>query len=129
MHRFGLFLYSFLKGEEMDFKIIAVDFDGTLCEDMWPKIGKLNLELFAYLKAEQEKGNKIILWTCRKGRLLEQAISKCRRKGLIFDSVNENLPEVLEWMGGNSRKIFAHEYIDDRNSKKIDLPFVWKGSV
>lgn len=37
----------------MDFKIIAVDFDGTLCEDMWPKIGKLNLELFAYLKAHR----------------------------------------------------------------------------
>jgi hypothetical protein len=33
MDRFGLFLYSFLKGEEMDFNIIAVDFDGTLCED------------------------------------------------------------------------------------------------
>lgn len=113
----------------MDFNIIAVDFDGTLCEDKWPKIGKLNLELFAYLKEEQEKGNKIILWTCRKGRLLEQAISKCRRKGLIFDAVNENLSEVSEWMGGNSRKIFAHEYIDDRNSKKFDLPFVWKGSV
>ena len=39
---------------------------------------------------------------------------------MIFDAVNENLPETLEWMNDDSRKIFANEYIDDR-SVPIDI--------
>lgn len=30
--------------------IIAVDFDGTLCENKWPEIGMPNEELIEYLK-------------------------------------------------------------------------------
>lgn len=39
----------------------------------------------------------------------------CKEQGLIFDAVNDNLPEVIEEFGENCRKIFANEYIDDRN--------------
>lgn len=99
----------------MDFKIIAVDFDGTLCENKWPEIGEPNLGLIAYLKERQAAGDKLVLWTCRVGEILKNAIAWSAEKGIIFDAVNENLPEVLEWMGGDSRKIFANEYIDDRN--------------
>lgn len=31
-------------------KIIAVDFDGTLCENKWPEIGAANEELIEYLR-------------------------------------------------------------------------------
>lgn len=31
-------------------KIIAVDFDGTLCENNWPGIGAPNEELIEYLR-------------------------------------------------------------------------------
>lgn len=96
-------------------KIIAVDFDGTLCENKWPEIGAANDELIEYLKKRQASGDKIILWTCRVGELLQQAVRFCYNRGLIFDAVNENLPETLEWMNDDSRKIFANEYIDDRN--------------
>lgn len=96
-------------------KIIAVDFDGTLCENKWPEIGEPNKELIGYLKKRQEAGDKIILWTCRTDELLWEAVYFCYCQGLIFDAVNENLPETLEWMNGDSRKIFANEYIDDRN--------------
>ena len=99
----------------MDFNIIAVDFDGALCENKWPEIGEPNKELIAYLKKHQEAGDKLILWTCRVGEILKNAIDWSAEQGLIFDAVNENLPEVLEWMGGDTRKIFANEYIDDRN--------------
>ncbi len=99
----------------MDFNIIAVDFDGTLCENKWPEIGEPNKELIAYLKKRQEAGDKLILWTCRVGEILKNAVAWSAEQGLIFDAVNENLPEVLEWMGGDTRKIFANEYIDDRN--------------
>ncbi len=100
----------------MDFKIIAVDFDGTLCENKWPEIGEPNKELIAYLKERQTAGDKLILWTCRVGEILDNAVAWSAKWGLIFDAVNENLPEVLEWMGGDTRKIFANEYIDDRNT-------------
>lgn len=95
--------------------IIAVDFDGTLCEDKWPEIGEANEELITYLKERKKAGTKLILWTCRVGTVLKNAVKWAAEKGLVFDAVNENLPEVLEWMGGDSRKIFANEYIDDRN--------------
>lgn len=100
----------------MDFKIIAVDFDGTLCENKWPEIGEPNKELIAYLKEQKEAGVKLILWTCRVGKILENAVKWSAEQGLIFDAVNENLPEVIAFMGGDTRKIFANEYIDDRNT-------------
>lgn len=95
--------------------IIAVDFDGTLCENMYPEIGKPNGALIDELKVRKNNGAKIILWTCRVGDQLEQAIDWCRDHGLIFDAVNQNLPEIVESFGGDCRKVFAHEYIDDRN--------------
>lgn len=106
----------------MNFKVIAVDFDGTLCEDKWPEIGKPNTELITYLKDQQVAGNKVVLWTCRNEDRLLEAITWCEKFGLQFDAVNENLPEVLEWMGGDSRKIFADWYIDDRSCTEFVLP-------
>lgn len=96
-------------------KIIAIDFDGTLCENKWPDIGEPNMKLIWHLTEQREKyGAKLILWTCRNGMKLKAAVEWCAERGLIFDAVNENLPEVVEWMGGDTRKIFADEYIDDR---------------
>ncbi len=95
--------------------IIAVDFDGTLCSNNWPEIGEPNWELINRLKAEKEKGTKIILWTCRTGKMLHDAVSWCSNNcGLSFDAVNENLPEMIEKFGGDCRKIFANVYIDDK---------------
>lgn len=98
-----------------DYKIIAVDFDGTLSLDaVWPKIGQPNYILLEYLKMRKNKGDRIILWTCRNGVLLEEAVEWCRTQGLVFDAVNDNLQEVIELYGNNSRKISADWYIDDK---------------
>lgn len=96
-------------------KIIAIDFDGTLCEDKYPEIGAPIKEVIDYLKKRQENGDKLILWTCRIGEKLDAAVKWCQEYGLVFDTVNENHPDVLAWIGSDSRKIFADEYIDDRN--------------
>lgn len=96
-------------------KIIAVDFDGTLCENKYPEIGEANQDLIWYLRNEQALGGKIILWTCRVGDILKEAVRWCYDQNLIFDAVNENLPEVIAKFGSDTRKIFANEYIDDRN--------------
>lgn len=99
----------------MENNIIAVDFDGTLCENKWPEIGMPNEELIEYLKKRQTNGEKLILWTNRVGNRLDEAVKWSAEKGLVFDAVNENLPEIVEAFVVDSRKIFANEYIDDRN--------------
>lgn len=94
--------------------IIAVDFDGTLCADKYPDIGHPNSLMIAVLIDARKEGSKVILWTCRSGEKLKAAVDWCKRRGLEFDAVNENVPEAIEKYGGDSRKIFADVYIDDK---------------
>mgnify|MGYP002514922786 CR=1 FL=1 len=79
-----------------EYKIIAVDFDGTISFTKWPELGEANTDLINLLKKWKEKGNKLILWTCREGALLAQAVDWCRTQGLTFDAVNDNLEETFE---------------------------------
>lgn len=95
-------------------KVIAVDFDGTLCENKFPEIGEPKWPVIFAAKAEQEKGAKLILWTCRTGQELDEAVEAAEDWGLTFDAVNENLPERIEMFGNDPRKIGADEYWDDR---------------
>lgn len=67
--------------------IIAVDFDGTLCENKWPEIGMPNEELIEYLKKRQANGEKLILWTSRNEEQTKEAVEWCKKYGLIFDAV------------------------------------------
>ena len=93
---------------------IAVDFDGTLVEDDYPNIGKEKLFAFETLLKLQEKGHRIILWTYRSGRTLDDAIFFCKERGVHFYAVNKSFPEE-EFDQGYSRKINADLFIDDRN--------------
>ena len=95
-------------------RVIAVDFDGTLCANMWPKIGDPNRELIAQLIEEQKNGTVIILWTCRSRRMLREAVKWAKEQGLIFDYVNKNEPERIKVYNNDSRKISADVYVDDR---------------
>ena len=92
-------------------------FDGTITKhSRYPNLGEANTEFITWLKKQKEDGEKLILWTCRTGRLLEEAVEFCVRYGLTFDAVNENLPEIIEKFGGDTRKIFANKYIDDASA-------------
>jgi hypothetical protein len=97
--------------------IIAVDFDGCLCKNRFPDIGEPNLYLIDSLRQNQREGSQIILWTCRQDKLLEQAVNFCKSYGLHFDAVNDNVPEAINQLGINPRKVFAHLYIDDKSAK------------
>lgn len=105
--------------QEIEFKkkpiVIAVDFDGVLCEDCYPKIGKADDRLINEFIERRKEGDKLILWTCRRGIYLNNAIAWCRKRGLEFDAINENLPEYIEKYRGDTRKVFADIYVDDRN--------------
>lgn len=97
-------------------EIYAVDFDKTInLADTYPELGDPNMKLIDFLKERREAGDKIILWTCREGELLKEAVKYCNDYGLFFHAVNDNLPENIEYYGNNCRKIWAHHYIDDRN--------------
>lgn len=101
----------------LGFKVIAVDFDGCLCTRRWPDIGSPNRQLIRMLKMARSKGSKVILWTCREGKALEDAVKWCERHGLRFDAVNENLPEMNALFNNDSRKIGADIYLDDKAVK------------
>jgi hypothetical protein len=99
---------------------IAVDFDGTLCEYAFPKIGEQNnehKELMRLLIELRNSGHKLILWTNRGDNkeypVLTEAINWCKERGLEFDAVNENLPNQKK-LSGYSPKIMADYYIDDK---------------
>lgn len=94
-------------------RAIAIDFDGCLCKNMWPNIGLPNFDAInAAIRAKQE-GAALILWTCRVGEKLENAIQFCKSYGLEFDAVNDNLPERVAFYSANPRKVNADEYWDD----------------
>lgn len=93
---------------------IAVDFDGTIVEDDYPKVGKAKLFAFDTLKTLQEKGHRLILWTYRSGKTLEDAVAFCKENGIVFYAINKSFPEEV-FDPKYSRKINADIFIDDRN--------------
>lgn len=95
-------------------KVIAVDFDGTIVEHDYPRIGKEMMFAFATLKELNKKGHKLLLWTIRTGHLLDEAVEYCRKNGVEFYAVNKNYPEE-EISDNVSRKLNADIFIDDRN--------------
>ncbi len=94
---------------------IAVDFDGTIVEHKYPAVGKPQLFAFETLKQLQKQGHKLILWTYRAGKELDDAVEFCKENGIEFYAVNKNYPEEKFDESSISRKIYADVYIDDRN--------------
>ena len=96
--------------------VIAVDFDGTIVEHRYPLIGKELPFAIDTLRKLSQDGHKLILWTVREGKLLDDAVEFCRSRGLEFYAVNRDYPE--ENLGNNNhytRKLKADLWIDDRN--------------
>jgi hypothetical protein len=101
--------------EEKKAYIWAVDFDGTLCVDAYPNIGEANGVLIEFLRLRKMRGDQLILWTCRSGVQLSEAVAWCREQGLAFDAVNENLPERIKQWENDCRKVYADFYVDDKS--------------
>lgn len=96
--------------------ILAVDFDNTIARTAYPEILAAYEEPVFFLRKWRRKGHKLILWTCREGAALAAALEFCERHGIVFDAVNDNLPESIEKFGANSRKVYADMYIDDKSA-------------
>ena len=76
-------------------KAIAIDFDGCICTNAFPNIGAPNRSVIDKAIAEQAAGAGLILWTCREGELLQQALDACAQWGLHFDAVKASPPGLL----------------------------------
>ena len=107
--------------KKKDSYVIAVDFDGTLCEYAFPKIGEqksYHKKLLEVLIELRIKGHKLILWTCRGDNIeypcLTEAIDWCKDRGLEFDAINENIPGTKK-LSGPSPKVVADFYLDDKS--------------
>ena len=94
---------------------IAIDFDGTIVTHAYPAIGKpIPFAIETLKKLQQEDHHQLILWTCREGDLLQEAIDYCAARGLEFYAVNSNFPEETSDIV-RARKLEADLFIDDRN--------------
>ena len=96
-------------------KKLAIDFDGTIVEDAYPGIGKPKTSAFEPLKKLQSEGYRLILWTYRHGKTLDDAVEFCRKNGVEFYAVNSSFEGEIFDNTQASRKIDADLFIDDRN--------------
>lgn len=95
--------------------IIAVDFDGTLHTGEWPAIGSPASCAIDVMQSLKDKGHYLIIWTCRNGDKLTEAINWLLENNIPFDRINDHEPKHLaEFNGSNARKVYAHLYIDDK---------------
>lgn len=114
--------------------IIAIDFDDTLFAYVPAppgttdysgrpgSIGAPNHSILFQAKQRKASGDQLILWTCREGKALDEAVEICRLHGLEFDAVNANLPGMSpEGIWPDSRKVKADEYWDDK-AVRIQVP-------
>lgn len=97
--------------------IIAVDFDGILCENRFPEIGAPNYEMISFVRQMIDEGHEVILWTSRAGNRLNEAFKWCEDRGLHFCAVNENAPsnlaQYLAEYPTPSPKVYADLYLED----------------
>jgi len=103
----------------MNKKIIAVDFDGTLCVSNYPNISKkqrwIHKLILRFIIKKQKQGCIIILNTLReKDKGLQEAVNWLQTLGFYPDYINSNYPPNI-FKYGESRKIGCTLNIDDRN--------------
>lgn len=116
------------------FEFVAVDFDGTLCEDAFPEIGKPKERVVEFVKWMASEGSKIILHTNRENgtrKLLDEAVDACRRWKIPLFAVNENpenkYPEIYGLTYKDNRKVYANLYIDDKAIRPSEIERMMNG--
>ena len=110
--------------------MLAVDYDDTLFEGPYPKKGKPKWDIVNKVKQFIQCGAEVVLWTCREGSSLAEAVKRCKDElGLEFVGINENAPTAKKWISDEKRKsgdvfaatkIYADFYLDDK-SNNLDI--------
>lgn len=94
--------------------IIAVDFDGTLCRDAYPSIGEPMPGAIKGMQDLKAQGHYLIIWTCRTGDRLRDAVNWLLEQGIPFDRVNDHSAANIALYGAGGNKVYADVYIDDK---------------
>jgi phosphoglycolate phosphatase-like HAD superfamily hydrolase len=98
--------------------IIAIDFDGTITNE--PEISDtmtLREGAKEVLLRLHESGARLVLWTCRTARSLQDAQEFLREHQLdkIWSAINRQIPEInLKYRPHIARKVGADVYFDDK---------------
>ncbi|HOU68487.1 MAG TPA: HAD hydrolase family protein [Paludibacteraceae bacterium] len=95
--------------------IIAIDFDGTICRSDFPVITGAMPYAKEAINQLHKDGHYIIIWTCRTGKNLLDAINWLLQEGIAFDRVNDHNPDNAAQYGHDGKKVYADLYIDDKN--------------
>ena len=95
--------------------IIAVDFDGTIARSDYPVIQGEQPYASEILRQLRNEGHYIIIWTCRCGKQLIDAINWLLEHDIPFDRINDHNPDNVRKYGEGGNKVYAHCYIDDKN--------------
>lgn len=94
---------------------IAIDFDGTIVEDRYPEIGELKPGAKQVIELFKKENRTVVIWTCRTGKPLIEAINFLLEHQIPFDRINASCPNDIAKYGSDTRKINADIYIDDKN--------------
>lgn len=99
---------------------ISIDFDGTIVEHHFPRIGPEKEYAFEVMKELKQAGWELILWTCREdddrgNTYLTDAVEFCRQNGVEFDAVNGTTENDFREGRSLQRKPHCQFYIDDKN--------------
>lgn len=104
--------------------VLAIDFDGTIAEQMFPLVGDMKHEADVYIRKLYDEGHHIVINTCRSGIYEGLAQTFLKEKGIPYHYINSNMPYLIEEYGQDCRKISADIYIDDKCL--MGLPDTWE---
>jgi hypothetical protein len=90
--------------------IVAIDFDGTIVDHRFPAVGAPVPLALQSIRALIAMRWRVILWTMRSGKHLDEAVAFLKRHGIEPWAVNSN-PTQAGWT--SSPKAYAHYYVDD----------------
>ena len=110
--------YNLLKRDIGRPKVFAIDYDSTINKAGYNNGHELDTDLAEFCMLVKKYGHKIIIWTCREGKDLDEAINFLNKNKIPYDFINCN-PEI-PW-GDKGRKVCADYYIDDLN---LDISIV-----
>lgn len=108
--------------------VIAVDFDGTIVTAEYPRIGKVRNGAKEVITKWYNEGHTIVINSCRSGNMHKEMVVALVHNGIPFHYVSENSQALIDLYGGDTRKISADIYFDDKNPEGFKS-WEWAESV
>jgi hypothetical protein len=98
---------------------LCIDFDGTMVNHEYPKVGAPVPGAIEWCKKFVSEGCDLLLWTMRSGKTLVEAVDFFDEHEIPLYGVNRNPSQIL-WT--TSPKVYASYYIDDAAAC---CPLIW----